>query len=220
MQSLSNDIITNELLMTLSYQDLIYLCQINKKFNLLCHDELWIFLLKRDFAFIYHDVDAKQQYLRLNNTLNYFSQYFKLITYDVLMILNYYLPSQYWHYIIDDTLRNREKGYSISYLNRGMLGAIIDNSMYDYINGQILTKFKFNLNILYDELNLDYIASQIYTCQDYIDIVTKPTLVFLYGKITIINHNLDLYDLLPTHMTIACTDDEEQIYHYYVNLLK
>jgi hypothetical protein len=220
MQRLPKDVYYYNILITLPYQDILYLCQTNQEFNQYCqNDELWIYLLKRDFALNYYDVDAKQQYLKLHYTLSYFSKHVKLITYDVFMIINYHISKQYWSDIIKDILANRQNNYAIPFLNRGMLGAIMDNMMHDYINGKIIKKFEFDINMLYDELNLEEIGSQINTCQDYIDIVTQPSLVFLYGQLTTIQHNLDLYDILPNYFdAFMCDKNEKEIYNYYLNL--
>jgi hypothetical protein len=217
METIPKDILYHEFVMTLPFEDIINLCSVDKKFQQLCDDdELWIALINRDFSLDYHDVDVKQQYIYLNNTLDYFSCYFKIITYDVFMIIHYHLPRKYWHLLIEDVLNQREKGYPIAILNRSMFGAIMDTIMHDYINGQIITKFKFDLNMLYDELQLNKIDSQIKTCQDYIVTVTQPSLVFFYGKLTVIQHNLDIYDILENY--IYCSDEGVEIYHYYLNL--
>jgi hypothetical protein len=64
-----------------------------------------------------------------------------------------------------------------------------------------------------DYTTLKTIADNIKTCKDYINAVTKPSLVFINGKLTTINHDLDMCDMLD--IKINCIKEEKQIWEMY-----
>lgn len=211
------EVISSNILMSLSYDDLIKFCQTNQKYNHFCNNEsIWKFLLKRDFAIIYNGDNAKSRYLRYNRVLISFSPHVKILTYAAFMTIFNYIPEKYWHILSNYISERRNKMYQISIpiLNFGMLTSIVENLNYA---GKIIPQIKDALlNKGYkDYKSLAEIGESILSCEDYLKIVNKVSLVFINNKLTTIDHDLDIYDLLPGYMSVECDDEEERIYNIY-----
>lgn len=223
MQTLPKDVILNDIVMSLSYQDLIHFCQSNSQYKSYCdNNQVWQFLLKRDFAYPLQNKYihfAKKLYFKFNYQLYYFSQYCKLITYDAFTIINDLIPKKYWGKLIENIIKNRQKGYPIVFLNASMVSSLMETIAYTY-NGNVRSKnFDFDLKSYYYKKQFDDIGNNIHNCNDYIKIITKPSLVFLNNQLTTIEHDLDIYDLLSVYMYIDCAYQQKQIYNYYKNML-
>jgi hypothetical protein len=213
MNTVPEEVISADILMSLSYKDLVNFCQVNQQYKHFCNsDSLWQFLLKRDFAYVCNGNNAKSLYLQYHHTLNYFSPHFNVITYVAFIAIVNYIPEKYWKAILNDVEEQRDKGYYIPFLNFSMLTAIVDDLKYS----SIIPFDAAVLNDAYDAYNfLEEIAKDITSCKDYVNKVTKLSLVFMNNQLTTINHDLDMYDTLPVFLDIHCTTAEKRIYNMY-----
>lgn len=205
MQTLPEDVISYDILMSLSYQDLINYCQTNSQYNKFCNrNQIWQFLLKRDFAVISNNQNAKELYLKYNHTLQFFGQHIKIMTYGAFIALMNYIPEEYWNVLVHEININQ-----LFLLNIGMLSVLILDLNYD-MNIHIMDP-----DLLYVPLNLKALGNTIHDCQDYIKVITKPTLCFINGQLKTIEHNLDIYDILENYTAIDCWKQQKIINKYY-----
>lgn len=117
------DLMLNEIWKYLPYNDIIKLCQTSYTFNHICkNNNVWIFLLQRDFDVI-GDKDARKLYLRYREALLLFTKTFPIITDKALKYIVNDINYNEWQKIIDwELVEQRANGYfhyilSLSYLN-------------------------------------------------------------------------------------------------------
>lgn len=197
MDQLDKDLMTIELIKYMSYQDIIRLCQTNNNYYLLCQNDIvWHYLLKRDFQ-VDITINAMDMYKKYHYTLNYFSQHFPVITLKALKFIVDYINQNYWKLMI----KKQQKQYHKNILT---------------INHIINLLFTYNAKIptyqqLYPHINelTDMIIN--HGCEQFLDIITLPNLIYYIGHTDLFPYDLDLAELLIKKLKIRGYDVDECI---------
>lgn len=186
----------------LPYEDIIRWCQVSKENNKICQDNnTWKYLLERDYGMIYNGTNTKDIYLQCKHIVDYFSQYYPIITQYVVEFIRRYVPintlSSLNIYLGKDATNGRTilSLDALSYLSQA-----IPFNKKDY--WQFVNKLFPDYNDLVKRIRKN-------GCDEYLKIVTKPTLIHLYGQPTVIKYNYDLANRLQHD------EDIEFICDYY-----
>jgi hypothetical protein len=212
------DIRLHHLWTHLPYEDIINLCQVSLDFSVICsNNTTWIFLLKRDFGIDYTEPNARNMYLKYHNTLAFFSETFPIITKKALDYIVEYIPDTEWNEIIDFEQWNRDEGNVNQLLKLGKfvtdpyeIGSEVERPYSD----------KFYENPLMHEMIKPVLQNG---CNEILKLATRPTVIFIDGKIRIVNYDDDLayelYLILDGMYNMDCYDIVRDIENRLISLL-
>lgn len=217
MEIIPQDIKLQELWQYLPYEDIVNLCQSNLEFNLICEsNNVWTYLLKRDFDIIYTQENSRNMYLLYRHALNHFSEFYPIITLKALNLIIKYVPTSVWP-ILDEIIR-KELGH--------LSNSILSESVILTMRSGILSKSYF--------IDFDNIAHHWYIpgfsemvnrineddgCNEFIKLVTNPTLIFVNGILTIIVYDYDLAEAFIDTTLNPCENELETIKEYILSLI-
>lgn len=122
------DLIMHEIWKYLPYVDILILCQTSEKFNTFSkHNDMWIYLLKRDYDVVYVNKEgARKLYLLYREALLLFTKTFPIITSKSLHYIVNNIIYDNWQKIIDEELQQRISGYTHQILSLDVLSSIAD----------------------------------------------------------------------------------------------
>jgi hypothetical protein len=191
MESPSLEVYLHNVLKNSTYDEIVNLCQTSQKFRDICeYNFIWRDLLKRDFDITYNGEDARNLYLQYKNTLDHFSEYYPIITNHALQALVMFVPISSWP-IIDKKIKRNRQWESSQILSIKTITTLLNN-------------LKFLTYITYDmpEIGINSIGKERHNqiiqqlkqsgCSQLIEMITKPTLIFVRKNPKIINHDYDL----------------------------
>lgn len=162
-----------EILLGLSYDDIIKLSLVNKNLNTI-RETTWKKLLYRDF--LIQDKDSYYSYIKLHRMLNYFSV-FPIITMKALQGLMT-LSEVDWSKIVKEYNLNKHYHHY----------RILDLS---------IIKMTFDTETLYDSIvEINEINTKIneiieHGCYHILKLSTIPTLIFIHGKPVVVKYDID-----------------------------
>jgi hypothetical protein len=165
------DDLYQEIVLSLPYKDIITLCQVDKKFNIVC-DRNWKNLLKRDFGLEKND---RVLYIKLHNILNYFSD-FPIITMKALLKL-LTLSKNDWDIIIEQS-----KIIKTIILDVSIINILLDEGGIDIPYDDELDKMSDTTDIR------DIIENGP---DRFKSIIATPTRIFAHGEPMIVKYDID-----------------------------
>lgn len=170
------DDLYQEILLSLPYKDIITLCQVNKKFNTICHKN-WKNLLIRDFG-----IESKDRvlYLKLHNILNYFSD-FPIITMKALLKL-ITLSKNEWDIIIEQNKIHKKDGIDYHILYISSVNILLEE-------GGVEIPYDYELDKMSDTPDIRDIIQN--GPDRFKSIIAAPTRIFVHGEPMIVKYDID-----------------------------
>lgn len=236
METIPPEIKLLELWNHLPYEDIVNLCQTNREFNLICqYNSTWQYLLYRDFGITYTEGNARNLYLLYKHALDYFSNFYPIITQRALYALVNVAPVSTWSNL-EKAIRVRHQdlaGKILSVIELVILcEEVIENEFGEEVNivNDIVDCYMFeklgysnNINPNLDEMfreirdvreasskgeyNKLYETRNKYAkvgiefsqhkCDEFIKLISYPTLIFINKKPILINWDYDLARSIP-----------------------
>lgn len=209
MEQFNKEFLFNELFIHMSYEDIVNLCQTNIYYHHMCQDNnLWLFLLRRDFNINNKDQNAFLTYKKYHDALNYFATSFPVITINSLKLIINYIHKRNWSLIIKEEKKQLTKN-------------ILTIAHVMFLLSTYHVKMP-QLSVIYpqiDELTNDIIDNG---CQDFLKLIKNPTLIYYIGHQQLFNYDLDLGSLLLKKLKLMGYDTKDchQLYKYIINPFK
>lgn len=215
MEELPDDIILDDLWIDLPYQDILNLCQTNTNFSYVCqYNRTWKILLNRDFGIDYKGPNCRELYVTYYSIINYFSNWFRMITQTALLFISKYVPKEFWHIIIEQEELQRRLGFFHEILAVNDVTSLLDEARVINIpqdNSSMYLNFNEMVQSVLDN-----------NCNQLLKLANKETYVFINKRLVIVNYDLDLaFELnLVTSMEhdVECYHIVKSIYDHLVRL--
>jgi hypothetical protein len=218
MDIIPRDVKVLELFRYLSYEDIMELCQTNREFNMICHNNItWKYLLQRDFGITYTKENAYNLYMLYKQALDYFSNFYPIITQRVLNIIVNIAPISTWDSIAQAIgERNMEIIYKEYLLSVYILIEICNQ---EFLIEHELIVTEVNCETIKSNVNTQLIEELRKYCNRFWKLISYPTLVFINKKLTLIKYDLDLGHSLLLDTGNDCFKEYGQFKDYIRSLL-
>ena len=201
----------NQIWIYLPYEDIVTLCQLDRKFNTICqNNETWIYLLRRDFWIDYPKPNAREIYLQYRQTLKHFSRDYPIITQRALNLIVNHIPSTLWKFLDESTTMNEDE----SILSISMVIDLMVNSGQSWEPLQNVGDSR----LIYPDF--DQMLYQLNSnCQNFEVLTNKSSLIHVNMIPTIINYDYDLAFDLWTETPSGCDSKFEELEDQMLKLL-
>jgi hypothetical protein len=225
METIPKEIKSEEFLKYFDYGEIIQLCQVNKDFNQVYEsNETWKYLIYRDFRIVYDGDNSRTMYLSYKDGINYFSDFYPIITQKALKIL---LSISHWDSIKDGVKAWRE-------FTGSLFPLILSVSEVEIISGEIITdkstytdSIKFNekikpighSRIVYPDFNKKVEELENGNCDEFRTLISHPTLIFINKKPMLIIYDYDLANDLLFHSNFICKDQFNDVEEEILSLI-
>jgi hypothetical protein len=226
MDNLNPEIKLHEFYKYLSYDDIINLSLINKEFNFICCSNfIWKHLLFKDFNINCTQENIRKIYLLYHHTLDHYSKFYPIITYNALTALINNIPVSEWDKFdqaIREYRRRCECDVEDLILTIQDVGFFI-NAQHELFDNNIITSIYQYIddNLKYPDLEQMMEDLRINNGKNYFDFICRPAFIFVNKKLIEVNHDYELA-VLFLYNTIynTCFEDTDQIKDRILAFLK